>query len=57
MQFGFGVLRLDSTAFWALSLPELIAAMAANGVDQRTGISAESFRSLQAKFPDAETNT
>lgn len=59
MQFGFGVLRLGPTEFWALTPRELAAAIEAVEHKTRPGTSPErqSLAALMAAYPDkASTN-
>lgn len=56
MAFGLGELKLAPEVFWAMSLPELNAALRGarphlNGVGQ-TSLSVENFVDLMTKFPD-----
>jgi uncharacterized phage protein (TIGR02216 family) len=52
MRFGFGVLRLSSKEFWALSPKELAAAMAAHGGVGSAAPARSSLAELMKRFPD-----
>lgn len=50
IRFGLGRLRLPPTAFWALSLPELVALIGAQGGAELA--TRERLTALMALFPD-----
>jgi uncharacterized phage protein (TIGR02216 family) len=53
MRFGFGVLRLSSHDFWALTPRELAAAFeATSGRSHGPAIRRDDFSALMARFPD-----
>ncbi|MEM8749417.1 MAG: phage tail assembly chaperone [Pseudomonadota bacterium] len=52
MTFGFGVLKLSSNAFWALSLRELNAALKAHMPGHTDRPSAAALQALMRRFPD-----
>lgn len=51
IRFGLGRLRLPPSAFWALSLPELVALIGAHGGAEPA--TRERLAALMALFPDA----
>ncbi len=53
MAFGFGVLRLSSRAFWAMSPREINAAYIGIYGEGSTGILRASFATLMERFPDS----
>lgn len=55
MQFGFGILRLDPSAFWAMSPRELAAAHKAI-YRQTAPLDRARFTQLMTKFPDEEND-
>ena len=57
MQFGFGVLRLSSKDFWALTLLELdaAAATAASSGNLQRAMSRSELNDLMRAHPDRET--
>ncbi len=53
MGFGFGVLRLSSASFWAMTPRELAAAyQGLTGKTQSDSISRPTFLDLMSAFPD-----
>ncbi len=58
MALGFGLLRLSPDAFWAMTMPELAAAL--RGLRGETGLpdapDGETFHALMRLFPDERTN-
>jgi len=52
MQFGFGVLRLSSDAFWRLTPRELAAAIAARRGGGTPPLDRAAFDALMRQFPD-----
>ncbi len=54
MQFGFGVLRLNSKDFWAMTPHELAAAHRAFTPEKTMPIDKKTFDNLMNKFPDEE---
>ncbi len=54
MQFGFGILRLSSKEFWAMTPLELAAAHRAFAPDKAAPIDKKTFDNLMSKFPDEE---
>lgn len=54
MQFGFGVLRLSSKDFWAMTPIELAAAHRAFAPANNEPIDKASFDELIKKYPDEE---
>jgi len=56
MQFGFGVLRLNSKDFWAMSPLELAAAYRAFMPQQNAPIDRNSFNDLMDKYPDRKND-
>lgn len=55
MAFGFGVLRLDPTAFWGLTIPEFKAAVRGRqgGNGDAEPLARTAFSALMRQFPDA----
>jgi uncharacterized phage protein (TIGR02216 family) len=57
MQFGFGVLRLSSASFWALTPRELAAAFEARSARSRVQSPLRrDLETLMATFPDTENH-
>jgi uncharacterized phage protein (TIGR02216 family) len=54
MRFGLGVLRLSPNDFWAMSLPELHAAMLAHSTAQGDAPDRAALERLLRQFPDKE---
>jgi uncharacterized phage protein (TIGR02216 family) len=52
MTFGLGVLRLPPTVFWAMTLPELAAALKAYAPEMPATPSVENLAMLMQAFPD-----
>ena len=52
MQFGFGVLKLSSRDFWAMTPREMAFAMRAFAPSSNTPLSRSSFDELLTNFPD-----
>lgn len=53
MELGLGHLRLSSAAFWAMTLPELAAALGGAGLHEaRAAPSRQTLDALHKKFPD-----
>ena len=52
MRFGFGTLRLSPSEFWALTVPEITAAIEAHFPKADAPARAD-FQSLLHRFPDA----
>ena len=53
MRFGFGVLRLPSSAFWGMTPRELAAAFeAASGRARGTAPERDALADLMRRFPD-----
>jgi uncharacterized phage protein (TIGR02216 family) len=57
MQFGFGVLRLSSASFWALTPRELAAAFETRSARSRMQSPLrQELETLMAAFPDTENH-
>lgn len=54
MAFGFGVLKLSSRDFWAMTPREMTHAMRAHGLVSEAPLSRTTFASLMDRFPDQE---
>ena len=52
MQFGFAVLKLSSSDFWAMTPREIAFAMRAYAPSANAPLSRSSFDELLANFPD-----
>lgn len=55
MAIGFGVLKLSSREFWALTPRELAAAMEGLGVPSGAPMDRAAFEELARRFPDRES--
>ncbi len=54
MEFGFGILRLNSSEFWNMTPRELAAAHRAFVPLNNAPIDRDSFNKLMKKYPDLE---
>ncbi len=54
MQFGFGVLRLPSKDFWALTPRELAAAFLARSSQRLGTLARNELTQLMERFPDEQ---
>ncbi|MBA4784103.1 MAG: phage tail assembly chaperone [Rhizobiales bacterium] len=54
MRFGFGILKLSSAEFWAMTPREMAAAMRAHQPADRPALSRGGFDALMQRFPDKE---
>jgi uncharacterized phage protein (TIGR02216 family) len=52
LAFGFGVLRLSSNEFWAMTPRELAAAIRGFAGEQASPIDRDTFLALARRFPD-----
>lgn len=52
MQFGFGVLRLDSRSFWGLTPRELAAAFAAHSGPKTAPPRRGALETMMERYPD-----
>ncbi len=52
MAFGFGILKLSSNDFWAMTLREIKCAMKVYGHESHRPLSRASFERLVKDFPD-----
>ncbi|EFL88962.1 phage tail assembly chaperone [Ahrensia sp. R2A130] len=56
MAFGFGRLKLSSAEFWALTLPELAAAMRAYGLGEPNTVDRDWLNGALKDHPDPQPN-